>query len=153
MINIEDLKKHIIIPILDNLGIGSISAVRLLLGTAAMESDFGAYLKQVKGPALGLYQLEPLTYNDIYDNYLKYNLDLRDRIHNLCYFSFSGNDRPHPYELISNLKFATIMSRIHYLRVKEPLPLKDDLEGIANYYKKYYNTEKGKGTTEQFIKK
>ena len=42
------------------------------------------------------------------------------------------------------------MARIHYLRVPEKLP--DNLIGYSRYWKKYYNTEQGKGTEEEFVK-
>ena len=35
----------------------------------------------------------------------------------------------------------------------EKLPNSYDIEGLAKYWKKYYNTEGGKGTVEKFIEK
>ena len=52
-------------------------------------------------------------------------------------------------QLKGNLYYAVAMCRIHYYRVSEALP--NDLEGMARYWKKYYNTELGKGTVEEFI--
>jgi hypothetical protein len=45
------------------------------------------------------------------------------------------------------------MARIHYYRVAEALPHKDDLEGMAHYWKNYYNTPQGAGTTGEFMNK
>ncbi len=52
--------------------------------------------------------------------------------------------------LYAILPYATAMCRIHYLRVKEPLP---DIHPVTmgSYWKKYYNTELGKGTVEEFV--
>ena len=73
--------------------------------------------------------------------------NLLGKIYDLCNFL----DQPKPTELVHNLKYATIMARIHYLRVPVPLPKFDDINSLANYYKKFYNTEKGKATPEKFI--
>lgn len=47
----------------------SSSAVNLLLGTAAQESAFGTYLRQIGGgPARGVFQMAPATAKDIWEN-------------------------------------------------------------------------------------
>ena len=55
-------------------------------------------------------------------------------------------------EILYNLRYATAMARIHYLRVKESLPNTNDVAGLAKYWKLYYNTPLGRGTEEEFIK-
>ena len=60
--------------VLSSIGLYSVEAVYLLLGTCAVESNFGTYLKQKNGPALGVFQIEPSTLIDIWENYLYYNL-------------------------------------------------------------------------------
>lgn len=140
------LERYIIIPILDYIGMNSKSAVNLLLGTAAQESRLGEYLHQINGPALGIYQCEPNTLDDIFNKYLRHRKELLKKVLKL---SALGLTRSKNAE--GNLYYATAIARIHYYRVFEPLPSSDDIEGLANYWKKYYNTEKGKGTTEEFI--
>ena len=141
------LKEYIIIPTLDYTGLNSASAVNLLLGTAAQESNLGEYLHQTNGPALGIYQMEPDTHKDIHNNFLVYKSDLNKKILNLSFPAFSMKNN-----LIGNLYYATAMTRIHYYRVPEKLPKADDIDGLANYWKKYYNTIRGRGTTKEFIK-
>ena len=41
-------------------------------GTAAVESRMGTYLRQIGGPALGIWQVEPATHLDCWDNWLDY---------------------------------------------------------------------------------
>ena len=48
-----------------------------------------------------------------------------------------------------NLALAISMARIHYARVREKIP--SDLTGWAGYWKRFYNTPKGKGTEEEFV--
>jgi len=144
-----DLKQYIIKPSLEYLGLYSESAKNLLLGTLAVESKMGHYLHQVNGVALGICQMEPNTHHDIWHNYLSQpsKKDLLRRI--LVYFDAST--RPMPERMIYDLRYAIVMCRLHYLRVPEPLPVADDIEGMARYWKQHYNTELGKGTIDKFI--
>jgi hypothetical protein len=145
-INLKQLMSLIIEPTLNSLGILSESAVILLAGTAGVESGYGTYIKQIgKGPALGIYQMEPTTHADIWNNYLAFNKELAARIVRGCDLP---NDVISEFRLISNLRYATAMTRMHYLRVKEPLPHQDDADAFAQYHKKYYNTYLGKTKTD-----
>lgn len=160
-VNPTQLKEYIIEPTLKELDLSlnklnlySKSAVNLLLGTCAQESLMGYYLHQIKGPALGIYQMEPATHDDIWNNYLKYNQALETKLRCIAYY-FNYNPptsaKPAPSLLVYSLRYATAMCRVHYLRVSEALPEADDVLALANYWKKYYNTEKGKGTVTDFI--
>ena len=40
------------------------------------------------------------------------------------------------------------MARLKYWRVSQPLP--ETLDGMARYWKTYYNTPKGAGTEDKF---
>lgn len=129
----------------------------LLFMTAAHESLLGTYLKQVKGPALGVYQMERETEKDICFNFLLYRNKLSKKITNLC---FSEVEIPTGLnESIGNLFLATAMARVHYYRVPEALPKKSEfntnvsyLKALSEYAKKYYNTELGKATADDYYK-
>ena len=120
------------------------NAADLLLMTAAHESLGGKYLKQVGGPALGIYGMEPTTFRSINDNYLDYRPELKR-----AGMSLSLNELSNPAEVIYNLVLATYMARIQYFKVPKALP--DNEEGMAAYAKKYWNTEKGKATEEKYL--
>lgn len=125
------------------------------MGTIAQESHLGTYLKQLgTGPALGICQMEPATHRDIWNNYLKYNSSLSALMWTLALdngmFTSNGS-HPHETQLIGNLYYSIAMCRIHYLRIKAPLPKAGDVAGYAAYWKKYYNTPLGKGTEAEFI--
>lgn len=124
----------------------SASAVNLLLGTAAVESRFGTYLRQVEGPALGVFQMEPATEEDIWAKFLINRKPLRDRVINA-----TGQIGPNVRALESNIAYQIAMARCHYLRFKEPLSFAKDIEAMADYWKRYYNTTEGKGSPEEFI--
>lgn len=144
----EQLRSLIITPALSKLQLYSNDAEELLVFTCAAESDGGTYLKQIKGPALGIYQMEPKTYNDIWQNYIRNRRDLTL----LLTHNFDVVRMPDENRMVYDLHFATAMARIHYCRVKEALPSAKDVEAIWNYYKTYYNTPSGKATKSKAIK-
>jgi hypothetical protein len=127
-------------------GLDGPGAVNLLLGTAAQESRFGTYLTQIKGPALGVFQMEPATEVDIWNNWLAYRTKIENRVK-----AVTGVKCPSRTHLHGNLLYQIVMARLHYLRCPEPLPAADDIPGMAAYWKQHYNTPLGRGTVEEFI--
>ncbi len=146
MINPQQLQDFVIIPALDALGMKSEAAINLLLGTCAQESAMGEYLVQIKGPAQGIFQMEPVTFRDIWANYVSY----RPKIENILRDEFRGRAN-NSSQMVSDLRYATAMARLHYRRVKEPLPAADDVWGLAEYWKQHYNTPLGRGTVQEFV--
>lgn len=145
MIDVGQFRERVIRPTLVGLELWSEAAEALLIGTAVQESRL-TYLVQIGGgPALGVYQLEPETEADIWVNFLRYRRGLARRIE-----ASIAEIPPAPYLLVTDLRYATAMARIHYLRQREPLPAADDVEGLAHYWKDHYNTAAGKGTVAQF---
>lgn len=139
MMKATQLRELIIKPALQDLVMLSESAVELLIFTCAVESNGGSYLKQINGPALGIYQMEPEDYNDIWQNYLANN----NRLLMMLSTNFEVNRMPSEDRLIYDLRFATAMARIHYERISAPLPLANDVDAIWAYYKQHYNTPSG----------
>jgi len=122
------------------------AARALIMGTIAHESMSGRYIKQVGGSALGIIQMEPITHDDIWKNYLQYKPELVNRLTLLFDIKTPNAER-----LIYDLRYNIVMCRMHYYRVNEKLPAADDVKSLASYWKNHYNTEKGGGTREQFI--
>ncbi len=123
------------------------SAEELLLGTAAHESHLGKYRYQVGGgPALGVYQMEPATLVDIYDNYLAFRPKKQVLVKQV-----TGVDGPDLYSLKYDAVYATVMARLHYWRVPEPLPPPYDIPALANYWDDHYNKNPAKGFPGQWI--
>ncbi|MEH6345003.1 MAG: hypothetical protein V7785_07960 [Bermanella sp.] len=117
---------------------GDENAVRLLLMIAAHESGGFTYCKQKGGPALGLFQMEPATFNSV----MKY-LERTKK--------FPGISRNTPIErLVTDLEFATAMARVYLWTFPEALPGAEDLDGLAQYAKKYWNTVKGAATSDKY---
>lgn len=146
-LDVDQLRRFIIRPTLTRLDLWSQTAENLVLGTALHESHT-TYVMQIRGPAMGLYQMEPSTHYDIHKNFLSYQRELRFAVYKLS-THFSG-DMPDPGEMIGNLYYATAMCRIHYRRVKEALPA-NNAGSLTAYWKAHYNTRLGKGTVEQAL--
>jgi hypothetical protein len=140
MLNSNQFRNLILKPALSDMQMYSVDAAELLIFTCANESDGGTYLHQLNGPALGIYQMEPNTYNDLWQNYIYFKPDLKLKLlHN-----FNAPVMPPEDRLIYDLRYATVMARLFYARVNEPLPNFADIDGIWRYYKKHYNTAAGK---------
>ena len=80
MLNIQQFRANIVRPTLEAIGAHSRAAEDLVLGTALQESNLH-YLRQLnEGPARGVYQMEPATYDDIWENYLAFRAELSTRV-------------------------------------------------------------------------
>lgn len=89
--------------------------------------------------------MEPATEKDIWDNYLRYQPFLKDKV-----IKTTGVKQPDQFHLRGNLLYQIAMARLYYRRKPEILPPQTDIMGMAKYWKKHYNTYKGKGTVEEF---
>jgi len=142
MINPVQFRDLVVIPACQQLGWLSDDAVNLLMGTAAQESGLVALKQYGNGPALGLFQMEPDTHLDIWQNYIKYHPETRAKVTE--HLGYRHGIEALKYDMI----YMAMMCRIHYRRVREPLP--SGILGYAAYYKKYYNTPMGAGTEGEF---
>ena len=145
------LSKHVIGPTLDYLAsaeprLNSLAARRLVLGTAMVESDL-RFLRQLSdGPALGLWQMEPPTHDDIWTHYLFYHPELGRHVEAMTARWPRG-----PHAMVGNLWYACAMARLHYWRSPKHLPKPGDVEGLATIWKRVYNTHLGAGTVEKAL--
>lgn len=115
------------------------SSLEILMLTAAHESYLGRYLYQNNryfGPALGFYQIEPPTHKSIFITFFK---------HRYPNFLMGSDSR------LLDPVYSTIVARGIYADFAEPLPRSDDCLGLAQYYKKYWNTELGDAKIEDVI--
>ena len=121
------------------------NSVELCLGTIAQESGYGKFRKQIGGgPGLGIVQMEPETFNDCVNNYLKFRPKIANKI-----ISISGVDSFNSSDIEHNDVLAICMMRVKYARDKQPIP--ENLNGWASYWKRVYNSEQGAGKPEEFI--
>ena len=122
----------------------STDAADLVFKTGMAESRY-RHLRQISGPALGFFQCEPSTMDDVWENYVSYRAPIKVRLWELGY---KEEDR---MSFLCNIAVQAAFCRLQYRRDKHSLPCKSDLEAQAEYWKRVYNTVKGKGTVEHFI--
>jgi hypothetical protein len=146
--DIRQFRDFVVRPSLRQINAWAPNAEQLVIATALAESGL-FFIQQIgRGPARGFFQMEPVTHDDIWERYLSRQPGLLNSLKALIMRDMDLHD-----QLRGNHFYAAAMCRIFYLRFKEPLPEEDDWQGMAAYWKKYYNTHLGAGTTEGFLKK
>lgn len=145
MLQVEQFRRYVVEPTLNYMGQGfsKPGAVELIIGTALVESNLQC-LHQIGGPASGLLQMEPATHDDIWTNYLKFREELAEKVYDLM------TCQPAREQLHTNLSYQVAMARLHYWRAAST-PIPSDIHGLARYWKKHYNTNKGRGKFEDFV--
>jgi hypothetical protein len=151
--NPKAILKHIIRPTLAHLAkteprLEGAAAENLMLGTGLVES-FYSKVVQIKGPALGPWQIEPMTFDDVYGRYLPIQrIDLLGAVNGLLIPALKPRD-----QLAVNMLFNCAIARIRYWMAPEPLPDSEDIEGLGLYHKRHYNTMLGKADPAEFVKR
>lgn len=136
--------RYVIGPALETLGLCSEAAAQLVLGTCMAESRL-RFLHQIgDGPALGVAQMEPHTHDDIWKNFLPSRPRLRGAL-----LAMGGGDA---LKMIGSLDYAVAMCRVHYARVRAPIPAAFDSLSMARYWKQYYNTPLGAGSADEAVR-
>lgn len=123
------------------------AACQLDLGTALHESGGLQYIDQVDkaakpGPAYGLWQIERLTFDDHLSR-------MRDSLIGAMFGYMSIV--PSVEDLHWNLRLGAAMCRLIYWHAPEKIPQAGDALGMAQLWKKRYNTYLGAGTVEQAL--
>ncbi len=149
MFNIKQFREDIVAPTLGALQIRNANMAELLVFTCAVESAGGTYVRQIKGPALGIYQIEPATFTDLFVNYVLRKPDIA----NLFTLNLGMHRMPQPEEVITNLSLATACTAMLYQYRKARLPADSKLtsEQLWDIYKPLYNTVKGASKKEPSI--
>ena len=144
--NLGQYKQHVVLPTLSLLDPDipfSNAAVNLILLTAIQESDL-TYLEQVGGGgALGFCQMEPSTESSLWQNYINRKPELKEKL-----LTLTLREIDRELNLKTNLVYQVAMARIKYYPDSMALPDLHDIEGMAKYYKRIYNTFKGKADVE-----
>lgn len=147
--------EYVIKPVLDQLdmaagGKGKLnteSAIALIMMVVTHESGKFTYSKQVRGPALGFTQMEPATFKWLVEWLGKTKPHLLDAMS-----MFGAFDSHNPKYMVISPQYAVAAARMNLLRFPERIPASDDLDGLARYAKKYWNTSAGKATAGDYKK-
>ena len=128
--------------VLKDLDCYSEDAVNLVMETGMAESGF-RHLEQIRGRALGFFQVEPNTAFDIWENYAMMRPRYREV---LMRYGFDETDMD---SVTGNIRVQIALCRLKYRRKKPPIP--HTLEGRAEYWKLHYNTKHGAGTVKHYL--
>lgn len=151
-LHILQFSEFVVVPTLKKIGLFSEAAHNLLMGTALQESDSLVYIDQTTkgpGPGYGIFQMERLTCNDMWNRVLPLHPALHTHI-----IEVRGawpSDRV--LALHGNHNYAAAMCRVKYFSIPTSLPGARDRLGLAEYWKQHYNTYEGKGTIQEFLDK
>lgn len=121
--------------------------VDLLLITSQVESDLGRSVKQRKGPAVGIFQVEPFTEKEVWKHYIYRNKGLKEKITKL---RFPAKLNRHEMEYNMAYSIALTYSIYKWRKVN---PKNMTLADMAYTHKMKYNTMKGKSTVSKTIQK
>lgn len=152
------------------------AAKELVLLTIATESLGGTYVRQVRGPARGIVQMEPSTESYLWTWIDTQPRELQDKMTRLygshqLFMREGSKDAIELPPMQYNLAYQIAMCRVFYWRVREPLPEvkfvdwedpkggppqrrpdKESIERLGKYWKKWYNSPLGKGVPEEAVK-
>jgi hypothetical protein len=136
-LDIGQLKREIVEPALDWIDLSGPAAINLVTGTAIAESGARLVRQLGGGPALSLWQIEPATEQDVWENYLKFRTQLAGKVQGLIPAG------PTTRHLVWNMAYAVAICRIKYLRAPDALPAATDAAAMAAFHKRFYNTAGG----------
>lgn len=147
--------KTIIKYTLIKMDMNSEEACALIYETGMAESGYRA-LEQKGGPALGFFQCEPNTADDILKNYVIFRASISQKLLELglpakVLADIKSKDYMDvlKYSILTNIALQVAFCRLKYRR--NPAPIPTTKKERAKYWKKIYNTELGKGTVKHYI--
>ena len=148
MLDAVQVRELLIRPTLKALQMWTPSSENLVFGTALVESNL-VYLKQINGPALSPWMIEPATYLDLRKRLMNNYSKIYQKILSVLCMEMLPQDANF---LVGNLTAAIIMARIKYYFDPYPLPDYKDFMRLALYHKRVYNTNLGDTEVEESSK-
>jgi len=148
-LDLGQLKRDIVAPVCQALALPGDLAARtaFMAGIASVESN-AAELEQNGGPALGLWQMEPTTHDDCWQNFLL----ARHALGGVClgYLPARFNGRPvgNAIAMVESLAYACALAAVRFYRSPIALPPFGDPAAMNAAWKAGYNTPSGAGAVD-----
>jgi len=143
----ELIKNHIITPALQVINSYSDDRADMVFVTGAAETLYKD-IKQYNGDARSWFQVERKTHDDIYRF-----LGQTSKQHILDGLIRLANGNINFKEVEVNPFYAAAICAIRYMYDRKPLPEAGFRTAQADYWKRIYNTEQGKGTIGGFLER
>lgn len=122
---------------------GGEPAKALLMETAAAETGIGVIKDTTPNVGMGLMQFDRIGFDDVKLRTTKANKDATLRMLGVDIMGVQYED------LRFNPFLSVIFARLKYKLVPSAIPA--TIEGRAAYWKKWYNSSLGKGTTQSYL--
>jgi len=119
-------------------------AVELLMMIAAHESKLGVHIRQVNGPALGIFQIEPATHDDTWENGDSCEL-------NASLLGYDWECEHTSDKLEWDIRYQIFMARQRLFMKPEAIPSKSTPKDMARYCKEHWNTVLGKASASDYL--
>ena len=148
---IKDLIKDVCVQLGDKYA--KDEALDIVYATGLVESKY-QYITQIgEGPARSFWQVEPETAVDNCKNFISARPELMQRSADILgidpYHFIDPDIDSWDWILRTNIAAGILHCRIKYWRIPEPIGVSP--QGLAEYWKKHYNTEQGAGSVEHFL--
>lgn len=125
--------RRIVDEVLEDMGHYSPEASLAIMMIIAHESKRGEYWFQIRGPALGLIQMEPTTHDSIW-------LNADSILRNARRLGIKADVK----QLYKSLEYNVFMARQYLLMDTRPIPKHEIV--LSAYLKEYWNTHLGRAT-------
>lgn len=150
MLDVRQFQDEVIRPVLGvlagwNPAMNTPATTALLLGTALQESGLTFLRQRGGGPGLGLFQIEPASHDDVWNNFLATRRELSGIIESLA-----AGGRGDADQLTWNLGYGAAIARLIYWRAPAAMPPATDIDALGRYWKAHYNTPGGAGTAAEW---
>lgn len=143
-------KNRVVRPALLGMGPGCYSeaAVNLVTGTALVESGLQFLAQGNNGPAMSLFQIEPVTLFDIWDRWLRLPAQqpIRSRMIEMIPAGCDIKD-----QIMFDMRFGAMICRCRYRMSPRMLPDARDAVGLSGMHKDVYNTADGAAVVSRNI--
>ena len=117
-------------------------AYLMVLETACAETQLGTFPDLTNKSGFGICQFDEIGFKHVKERSMKY----QDEIYNKWGINI---DLITLIELRYNPFISVLFCRLFYKSIPDPIP--SDRKGRAHYWKKWYNTFKGKGTIKHYL--
>ncbi len=147
MTPLSDIKRGIVTPIILDLELPGDEFARVQLMTGIGNVETGYRMRhQIGGPALGYWQVEPRTHDDLWRNWLRARPALAEVARSCLPAQFDG--QPNAEAMVVSDRYAACIATLVFYRSPVALPPRRDARAQCAAWKAAYNTAAGAGSVD-----
>ena len=144
----SEILECIIRPTLHRLGVYNPIAEQLMLGTAAVQSNMGSYLRSSSG-GIGLFGIQHDRHEELWDSYLAFDADLASEIRGFA--SQHEFLKAPDMELACNMRYAATIAWMIYVEAGIDLHKLHTTEDLAKCWYELYSRREAGFSPEDFV--